>query len=140
MRLNIISDIGKRMPQKKIKALIACIEEEEEPPDSTVNIIFIDDKQISRLNREFRNNPNPTDVLSFNLDYDAGVDSVLGEIYISTDTAGRNAAQSNLTFTDEILRLCCHGFLHLLGYDHEKTKDWQVMEKKENYYLEKFRS
>ncbi|HHI03384.1 MAG TPA: rRNA maturation RNase YbeY, partial [candidate division Zixibacteria bacterium] len=42
---------------------------------------------------------------------------------------------NGLTYTSEILRLCCHGFLHLLGYDHENEKDRRVMEEKENYYL-----
>ncbi len=87
------------------------------------------------MNEEFRKKTGPTDVLSFNLDDDEGSDSVLGEIYVSTETAEKNAIQNNLTYTDEILRLCCHGFLHLLGYDHEDEKDRQIMEEKENYYL-----
>jgi probable rRNA maturation factor len=140
MRLNIISDSDKKAPLKKIRELMALIEEEEEPPDAIVNIIFIDDIRMFHLNRKFRNKSGSTDVLSFNIDHDTDVDSVLGEIYISTDTAGRNAAKNNLTFAAETLRLCCHGFLHLLGYDHTKTKDRMVMEEKENHYLEKFYS
>lgn len=135
MEYNIISDSRKRIPRKKILALMALIEEEEEPPDSAVNIIFINDVRIARLNQEFRNKAEATDVLSFNIDNDSAPDSILGEIYISTETAEINAAENGLSFTDEILQLCCHGFLHLLGYDHEKKKDRAVMEEKENIYL-----
>ena len=136
MHYNVISDSGKRVPRKKILNLMAKIEEEEEPPSSTVNIVFVDDNRIVRLNKEYRGKTGPTDVLSFNLDDDEGVDSIFGEIYISTDTASKNADSSNLTFSDEILRLCCHGFLHLLGYDHEKENERIIMEQRENHYLE----
>ncbi len=135
MQFNIISDSRKRTPRKKILQLMSVIEKEEAAPDSSVNINFINDYRISRLNEEFRKKTGPTDVLSFNLDDDEGPDSVLGEIYVSTETAEKNAIQNNLPYTDEILRLCCHGFLHLLGYDHEDEKDRHIMEEKENYYL-----
>ena len=100
-----------------------------------ININFINDYRIARLNEEFRNKSGPTDVLSFNLDDDEGSDSILGEIYISTDTAEKNAKINGVTYTDEVLRLCCHGFLHLLGYDHEAVKDKKVMEEKESFYM-----
>jgi len=135
VQFNIISDSRKKTPRKKICRLMSIMEDEEAAPDSSVNINFINDYRISRLNEEFRKKTGPTDVLSFNLDDDEEPDSVLGEIYISTETAERNAIHNGLTYTSEILRLCCHGFLHLLGYDHENEKDRRVMEEKENYYL-----
>lgn len=135
MQFNIISDSRKRTPRKKILQLMSKIDKGEAAPNSTININFIDDYRMSRLNEEFRKKTGTTDVLSFNLDDDEGPDSVLGEIYISTDTAKKNAVQNGLSYTDEILRLCCHGFFHLLGYDHENDRDRGKMEKKENYYL-----
>jgi probable rRNA maturation factor len=135
VRFNIISDSRKRTPKKKILRLLNVITKGETAPNSTVNINLINDYRISRLNEEFRKKTGPTDVLSFNLDDDEEPDSVLGEIYISTDTAERNAIKHGLSYTDEILRLCCHGFFHLLGYDHKNEKDRKMMEKKENYYL-----
>ncbi len=135
MQFNIISVSNKRTPRKKIVQLMSAIVKKEGAPNSSVNINFIDDYRISRLNEEFRKKTGPTDVLSFNLDDDEGPDSVLGEIYISTDTAEKNAKLNMLTYTDEILRLCCHGFLHLLGYDHINKEDRKIMEQKEDYYL-----
>ena len=135
MQYNILSDSPKRIPRKKILKLLTLIEEEEDPPDSNVNVIFVDDERIAQLNIEFRGKPGPTDVLSFNIDDDADRDSILGEIYISYETAVRNAADNGVCFTAEVLRLCCHGFLHLLGYDHERKEERHAMELKETHYL-----
>lgn len=139
MRFNIMSESDRRIPRKKILTLLAMIEDEEEPPESGLNLIFTHDRRMKNLNSLFRNKDKATDVLSFNIDSEPGVENVFGEIYISTDTASRNAEKFNRTLTDEILLLCCHGFLHLLGYDHEKDSDHRIMQEKENYYLGKLK-
>jgi len=123
VQVNIFSDSDRRIPRKKIRELISLIEEEEEPPDSTINIIFVRDRKIALLNRNYRGKSGVTDVLSFNIDN------------ISTDTAARNAAIFKIGFHKEILHLCCHGLLHLLGYDHEKDDDAEIMEARERQYL-----
>ncbi len=136
MSFNIISESDRRIPRRKIIELLSLIEEEEEPPASGVNIVFTRDPQIKKLNKLYRGMDKPTDVLSFNIDDEAGEDAVLGEIYISTDTAAVNAQKFGRTFHQEILILCCHGFLHLLGYDHIRDKDHAKMQAKEKRYLE----
>ncbi len=135
MQFNIIADSHKKTPRKKIAKLMSAIDKKEKALDSSVNINFINDHRMSRLNEEFRQKTGTTDVLSFNLDDDEGPDSVLGEIYISTETAEKNAKINGVAYTDEILRLCCHGFLHLLGYDHERKEDRKRMEEKESFYM-----
>jgi probable rRNA maturation factor len=138
VHLNIISYSGRRIPRKKIEKLITCIEEEEKekPPDSILNIIFVNDRYISDLNKRFRKKSGPTDVLSFNLDPDADEKAVFGEIYISTDTAARNAVRLGHSSTHELIYLCCHGLLHLLGYDHENNSESKVMTAREKYFME----
>ncbi len=137
MFVNIMTDTNRRIPRKRLMELMALMEEEEEPPDSNLNVVFVTDKHIKSLNKKFRNKSGPTDVLSFNLDETTGEDSMFGEIYISTDTAAKNAKKIEITFRDEILRLCCHGLLHLLGYDHEKPAERKIMQARENHYLGK---
>ena len=139
MHINIISESDRRIPRKKIKELISLIEDDEDPPDSILNIIFVRDKHITALNKRFRGKKRPTDVLSFNIDSEPGENAVLGEIYISTDTASGNASDRGENFSAELIRLCCHGFLHLLGYDHISKKDREVMEAREEYYMERYR-
>ncbi|MEW5924946.1 MAG: rRNA maturation RNase YbeY [Candidatus Zixiibacteriota bacterium] len=137
MQINIISESNRRIPRKSIIKLIEMIEDDEEPPDSTVNLVFIRDRRMAILNRDFRGKKGATDVLSFNIDDEPGEDAVFGEIYISTDTAARNAASDGINFSREILQLCCHGFLHLLGYDHMKKRDAEIMRTKEAYFLKR---
>nr|MBN2277104.1 rRNA maturation RNase YbeY [candidate division Zixibacteria bacterium] len=137
MHVNIISDTNRRIPRQQIRWLIESIDEEEAPPDSTVNIIFTRDKEITRLNRDYRSKRGPTDVLSFNLDSGPGDNSIFGEIYISTDTAARNAHRDGRGFYLELLALCCHGYLHLLGYDHELESERDRMSAREKYHLER---
>jgi probable rRNA maturation factor len=139
MHVNVITETTHRIPRKHISELMTLMEEEEEPPASNLNIVFVTDTFIKSLNKKYRNKPEPTDVLSFNMDRTDGEDSIFGEIYISTDTAMKNAKKMGVTFRDEILRLCCHGLLHLLGYDHEKPRERKVMQAKEDFFLSKLR-
>jgi PTH1 family peptidyl-tRNA hydrolase len=78
--------------------------------DISVNIVFVKEKYIKKLNNEFRNINNVTDVLSFPL-------SNTSEIYICPRYINRVFKKDK--FTQEIMRVSIHGILHLLGYDHK---------------------
>ena len=83
---------------------------------SSVTIAFVSDRNIRKLNQQFRNIDKATDVLSF----PAGDDETnLGDIAISVETAAAQAKDNGLTFDNEIAQLILHGLLHLSGYDHE---------------------
>jgi len=97
-----------------------------------VNIIFSGDAYLETLNSRFSGHSQSTDVLSFPGDADMGI---LGEVYISVETARRQAAEYGVTLRNEILRLVCHGVLHLCGYDHHAQADAVVMRRKEKRYL-----
>ena len=92
-----------------------------------LSILFVSDREIQRLNRHYRGKNKPTDVLSFSLQ-EGGLEhlnpplAALGDIVISVDTAKRNAEKMEKSFKEELQFLLIHGFLHLLGYDHEKSK------------------
>lgn len=100
-----------------------------------VNIIFADDAKLAELNRQYRHKSGPTDVLSFPADPEL---ETLGDIFISIETARRQAKEYDATLTEEILRLVCHGTLHLCGYDHINPNDEQVMKKLEDKYLKEY--
>ena len=96
-------------------------------PDAEVSIVLTNDSEIHRLNREYRNIDKPTNVLSFELDDDI----LLGDIYISLDTAQAEADAENISLADHVAHLVVHGMLHLQGYDHIRDSDAIVMEKAE---------
>jgi len=98
---------------------------ESENRDGEISILFLDDNGILKLNRKYRGIERPTDVLSFALnqgDFPDPQPEMWGDIVISVETAARQAVEAGDSFEDEITRLLVHGALHLLGYDHERSK------------------
>jgi probable rRNA maturation factor len=91
-----------------------------------VALLLTGDAPMRRLNAQYRGKDKPTDVLSFP---GPGGEAGLGDIVISLDTAARNAPNFGRTFAQEVDVLALHGFLHVLGYDHER--DHGTMERLE---------
>ncbi len=137
MRPDIFKQTAARIPRQAIGRLFRSIMEEESDrrAQGKINLIFTTDRHIRRLNQDFRNKNKPTDVLSFNLESKSEENAVFGEIYVSTETARRQAYAYDKTLNEEILRLVCHGLLHLLGYDHVKFNDRTRMAGREIYFL-----
>jgi probable rRNA maturation factor len=81
-----------------------------------VSVVLAGDRLLQRLNRDFRGKDRPTDVLSFP---GAGGDEGLGDVVISVPTAARNARRLGHSVPRELDILALHGFLHVLGHDHE---------------------
>jgi len=81
-----------------------------------VAVVLAGDRTLRRFNRVYRGQDRPTDVLSFPGN---GAEVGLGDILISVETAERNARAGGRTLPQELDVLALHGFLHVLGYDHE---------------------
>jgi probable rRNA maturation factor len=82
---------------------------------------------MKELNRRYRGIDRTTDVLSFPIyegtgEFPEDREFLLGDIVINLRVADRQSAQYGLTLRGEVRRLLIHGFLHLLGYDHEKNR------------------
>ena len=98
--------------------------------EAIFNVIIVDDEKIHEINREYRNVDRPTDVISFALEDDKIMTSevrILGDIYVSIDTARRQAYEYYNTEKEELRFLIIHGLLHLLGYDHMNESDEKEM-------------
>jgi probable rRNA maturation factor len=137
LKLRIHKETSVRIPVTRIHRLFEIVVEEEAEPDSSgqVNLIFTDDDRLRELNRQFRSKDKTTDVLSFNIDEPVSPQAVLGELYISVPFARRQAEGYGGTLGEELLRLICHGLLHLFGYDHQMAADTKEMEKRHEYLL-----
>jgi probable rRNA maturation factor len=90
-----------------------------------INVLVTTNREMRRLNRQFRKKDHATDVLSF----PAKNGGLAGEIAISAETAAKNARRLGHSTADEIEILALHGLLHLAGYDHET--DYGEMARKE---------
>jgi probable rRNA maturation factor len=87
--------------------------------ETEVSILFCGDRRMRTLNRRYRRKDRATDVLAFPADAAAAGGPLLGDIVVSVPYAARQARQRGEPLSREIDRLLVHGFLHLLGYDHE---------------------
>ncbi|MCI6579517.1 MAG: rRNA maturation RNase YbeY [Campylobacter sp.] len=99
-----------------------------------VELVFVNDDEIRKINREQRGIDKATDVLSFPYEQVSG--GLMGSVVISTDTASRVASELGHSIECEIALLFLHGVLHILGYDHEI--DSGQMREKEKEVIEHF--
>jgi len=105
--------------------------------EGILNVVFVTDTYIQSLNKSYRDKDEPTDVLSFNYQGDSLGDNkdLIGEIYISVETAEKQAKERKHSLQDELNKLFVHGFLHVHGHDHEKDEDFEKMAKLEEKVL-----
>ena len=106
------------------------------------NVIIVDNNKIHEINKEYRNIDRETDVISFALEDDKTINDspirVLGDIYISIDKAKSQAEEYGHSLKRELCFLTTHGFLHLLGYDHMKKEDEEIMFPLQEKILEEY--
>lgn len=134
----LINETDAEIDQRRIQKLITHIFQSEELPAETIlNIVFTDNATIHELNKKFLDRDRPTDVLSFNVhtEYLPSELQILGDVYISVEKAKEQADSFGVTFQDEVERLVVHGILHLIGYEHEDTKQQRKMEGLTEQYL-----
>jgi probable rRNA maturation factor len=147
-------DFDYEVLQKKV--VEACLDYEDCPYESEVNILLTDDEEIRQINQEYRGIDAPTDVLSFPvIEYEVPGDFsrleedmpecfhpetgelMLGDIVISIDRAMLQADEYGHSIEREIAFLTAHSMFHLFGYDHMEEKDRIIMEEKQNQVLNK---
>lgn len=116
-------------------------------PDSEVSVTFVTNDRIQEINREYRDKDRPTDVISFAMEelgegevelVGAEMPRVLGDIIISVAKAQEQAEEYGHSFMRELGFLAVHGFLHLLGYDHENAEDEERMFSRQKDILDEF--
>ena len=96
-----------------------------------ISLLFADDARVQPLNRDWRAMDKPTNVLSFpsvDLEPGATLPPVLGDIVLAYETIGREAEEERKPFDHHVSHLLLHGFLHLLGYDHQTEAEAARME------------
>jgi len=102
-----------------------------------LSLLFTDDATMRKLNKTYRGKDKPTNVLSFPATVAArgAESSLLGDVILAAETVRAEAALAEKPLEDHMLHLIIHGFLHLLGYDHESAADAEKMEQLERVAL-----
>jgi rRNA maturation RNase YbeY len=107
----------------------------EKRKKAALNIIYIDDRAMIRLNSAYLRHRRTTDVLSFPLSEHPRA-LLEGEVYVNLDQARRQAKEHRVTLKNEAARLVIHGVLHLLEYDDARAEDRREMTRLEERYLQ----
>lgn len=106
-------------------------------PAAELAIVLTDDSAIRLLNRTWRGVDAATNVLSFPTGRTGGNRLLIGDIVLAYETVAAEALAEGKPFAHHLAHLAVHGFLHLLGYDHERKKDADAMERLERDILQR---
>ncbi|MGG0317421.1 rRNA maturation RNase YbeY [Priestia megaterium] len=141
------NEVSEEQQKELEKLLEAAAIYENLQEDTEVSVTFVDNDRIQEINHQYRHKNQPTDVISFALE-EMGEDEmqiigdelprVLGDIVISIPKAHEQAEEYNHSFMRELGFLTVHGFLHLLGYDHETSEDEKEMFTRQKDILEQY--
>jgi len=95
----------------------------------SLTVLLSNNKNIKKLNKKFRNKDKSTDVLSFPSEKKLNIKKspYIGDIVISYEFMNKPKILGILEFKSKVIKIFIHGFLHLLGYDHIKLKDFKKM-------------
>lgn len=110
---------GQRLPRRLFEKTLAECERELRPRrEANLSVAFVGEREMRRLNKQWRGKDKVTDVLSF---------EDVGEILICYPKARQQAAELGHSTRDEVVFLLVHGVLHVFGYDHERPADAKRM-------------
>ena len=101
----------------------------ENKTEGEINYIFCDDDYLHKINLEYLQHDDLTDIISF--DYSVG-NELNGDIFISIERVQDNANDYKVAFNEELKRVMAHGVLHYSGYKDKTDKDAEIMRSKEN--------
>jgi probable rRNA maturation factor len=126
----------RRGVQGAVRKAINAAADEISSPAGEVAVVLTDDAAIRKLNKQWRGIDKATNVLSFP---SAKSGIMLGDIVIAYETLARESRDESKEFTHHLSHLAVHGFLHLMGYDHQNDSDAEAMEELEGAILARLR-
>jgi probable rRNA maturation factor len=115
-----------KLSQKKIRKKAQAILNALDNPEAELSVVIVDDSEIEALNQKYLNRSGPTNVIAFPMregEFSDLSPLLLGDVVISTETAGREALNSGISVETRLDQLLVHGILHLFGFDHESNQN-----------------
>ncbi len=114
---------AKKVPVRRLKKAARRILGLLHQDGVELSLALVGDEEIRKLNARYRNKNGPTDVLSFpSKEHLPPGEKILGDVVISVEQANRQAKKRGKALDEEMETLLIHGILHILGYDHERSK------------------
>ncbi len=114
---------------------LSAVIESENKNEGEINYIFCDDEYLHKINMEYLQHDDLTDIISF--DYCVG-NELNGDIFISVERVADNAKEYKVELETELLRVMAHGILHYCGYKDKSEEDATLMRSKEDEKMKMF--
>jgi probable rRNA maturation factor len=130
MTIEITNKSGELVPADQVRALLTkSLAQLKLNPECEVNLVFVDENEMTELHIKWMDEPGTTDVLSFPMDLpeEPGEAVTLGDIVISPVVAAAQALQQGHSTEHEIYILATHGLLHIIGHDHADKSEEKIM-------------
>jgi probable rRNA maturation factor len=123
--------------QAKVRRLVEATLAAERIRNAMISVVFIGRGAMARMNSKYLRHRGATDVISFGMGRGATGMPAVGDIYICTDVARKNARQNSIPLSEELARLVIHGTLHVAGRDHpdDESRTQSAMWRKQEQIL-----
>jgi probable rRNA maturation factor len=134
VKLTVTAAIGKPyVPnlRRRLRAAHAILK----PQLAELSLVLVNDREMSRLHRQFMNIPGPTDVLTFPLEFDRRKRVTAGEVVVCVPEARRRSKELGTELKNELLLYALHGMLHLCGFDDRTDRGYRRMHDMEDRIL-----
>ncbi|HSJ82577.1 MAG TPA: rRNA maturation RNase YbeY [Acidimicrobiia bacterium] len=142
MSVFLADEQGEPVDLEQLRRLAELVlSEEGYPAETELTVLLVSEDEMAAYNERFLERSGPTDVLAFPVeellpgvvpDQDSnGPPLIIGDVIIAPGFVGRQAAENEVAFDDEMALMVAHGILHLLGYDHVEDDDAEAMERRE---------
>lgn len=135
--LQLFNTSGLDLPFKESEAafLLDAISDDQGVSFAFVEVVFVDEHEIVRINKEFLERDYVTDIISFRYDEDASNKEIEGTLYCCAPRISEQASEFNQPVEREFLRVLIHGLLHLCGYEDDTPDKKKEMTRLEDHFL-----
>jgi rRNA maturation RNase YbeY len=127
--------LSEKIDTGKVRKLVEEIVYREDKKLGEIEIVFLKDQEILKINKKFLQHDYFTDVIAFSYNRKS---KISGDLCIGIDSVSRNAVKYKTIFKNELIRVIIHGLLHLIGYNDKDTESKNEMKKREDFYLNWF--
>lgn len=123
IQISLNDNISLPVQKEKIKTVLEIFLKTLNQSNKSLSLYITDNDEIQVLNKEYRQKDKPTDILSWSYYEEDKQSTMLGELAISIEQIIKQSKDNGWDVETELIRILAHGCVHLLGYDHERSKE-----------------
>jgi rRNA maturation RNase YbeY len=136
-KISITNTTGLHLPfvPSSLFRLLELVEIHENITFQSVEVVYVDEKNIVEINKEYLDHDYVTDIITFRYD-DSDADAIEATLFCCAQRIDEQSREFKVSPVSEFLRVFVHGLIHLAGYDDQSEEEKEVMRNLENKYLE----